>query len=76
MEKSPNKGLVQTAPALCRFDIRARHTGLGGRSGCFLPHTARGRLHNPGVRPLIVIDLIESSSNSQTEVINGSIYLT
>jgi hypothetical protein len=33
--------MVPTLPARRNFDIRARHKGLGGGSGCFLPHTAR-----------------------------------
>jgi hypothetical protein len=44
-----NKRLVQTAPALCNFSIRARHNRFGGGVGAFLPHRARVRLHNLSV---------------------------
>jgi hypothetical protein len=46
----PNKALVLTAPALSNFGIIARHNGFGGNVGVFLPHTARERRHNAGVR--------------------------
>ncbi len=49
----PNKALVQTAPALCNFEITARHTGLGGSFGVVLPVKARERLHNAGVSHLL-----------------------
>lgn len=45
-----NKALVQTASALCNFYIIARHKCLGGGVSVVLPHTARERLHNAGVR--------------------------
>ena len=47
-----NKALVLTAPALCNFGIIARPKHFGGGVGIFLPHTARERRHNAGVRPL------------------------
>ncbi len=53
--KSSNNGLVQTAPALASFGIIARRTRLGGRLGCFLPHMARVRLHNPSVRATLKV---------------------
>jgi hypothetical protein len=50
MGKTANKALVQTAPALANFGIRARHNRFGGSVGAFLPHRARARLHNAGVQ--------------------------
>jgi hypothetical protein len=50
----PNKALVLTAPALSNFGIIARPTRFGSGIGVFLPHTARKRRHNAGVRPTIL----------------------
>jgi hypothetical protein len=45
-----NKALVLTAPALTNFGIIARPNRLGGSLGFILPHTARERRHNAGVK--------------------------
>jgi hypothetical protein len=45
-----NKRLHMTATALANFGIIARPKRFGGRVGAFLPHRARARRHNAGVR--------------------------